>query len=491
MPEIKPEIKKSKSGRGGRREGAGRKPAIKALNFEGAAPATAGRGLLVINTVDPKRELTNATRMWLLRKGRWVFNNVPQATYIVEHIAQRAVGTGIVVQPRTKNSQWNREAERAFEDRSCGEAWAFDASGAVNFYTAQSLILRQVAIDGDFFAQFIKTADGAARVRFIGAESIGNVSDEKNVIDGVTQDSFGGPLSYRVLTNRDEGKYEDVTATDILHFRHIRRHGFTRGVSWFHNVILNTQDLAEILAFTKGAFKAASQIGLIITSNEQVRLGGGLSTVNGTPDPATGTSTPVTLETVYNGTLTPKLKPGESVTTLKNDLPGTSFEPFIKHLVGDIALGMGLPPEALMIATGAAGTEFRGFLEVAQNYLERLQQMLIDQFCRRYWKYWVWQEIKSGRLSYPGDDWWRHEWVTPRKITVDNGRDGRLYAELLDKGYMSWERYCNILGLDAESEEDDILATYLRRREKCKAAGVDVSQVFPSNAVPELPPPSA
>jgi capsid protein len=133
-----------------------------------------------------------------------------------------------------------------------------------------------------------------------------------------------------------------------------------------------------------------------------------------------------------------------------------------------------------MIAVGAAGTEFRGLLEVAQNFLERLQQMLIDQFCRRFYKYWLWQEITAGRISYPGDDWWKHDWVCPRKITVDNGRDGRLYSELLLKGQMSWERYCNLLGLDAESEEDDILNAHTRRAKKCKARGLDPLTVFPA-----------
>jgi hypothetical protein len=43
---------------------------------------------------------------------------------------------------------------------------------------------------------------------------------------------------------------------------------------------------------------------------------------------------------------------------------------------------------------------------------------------------------------------------------------------------MSWERYCNIHGLDAESEEDDIIAAFVRRREKCQALGLDSSEVF-------------
>ena len=135
----------------------------------------------------------------------------------------------------------------------------------------------------------------------------------------------------------------------------------------------------------------------------------------------------------------------------------------------------------IMLLTGLAGTEMRGFIEVAQNFLERIQQMVIDQFCFPAWKFWIWQEIQAGRLPYPGDDWWRVEWVTPRKITVDNGRDGRLYADLLDRGLMSWERYCNILGLDAEAEEDDIIQTFQRRQQKCAALGLDLNAVFPSN----------
>jgi hypothetical protein len=55
---------------------------------------------------------------------------------------------------------------------------------------------------------------------------------------------------------------------------------------------------------------------------------------------------------------------------------------------------------------------------------------------------------------------------------------------------MSWERYCNLHGLDAESEEDDILQAYLRRREKCAALGIDPSAVFPSHASPQLAQPA-
>ena len=476
---IKQESKKSN--RGGYRPGAGRPP--KAAAFE-ATEWSPNRGLVVLNTVEPKRETPPHTRLALLKKARWLYNNLGVASYLIEHLAQRAVGTGIVPQAKTADPAWNRAAERAFEDRTCSEAWSFDASAQVNFYGAQSLILRQVAVDGDFFAQFLTTANGAARVRFLGGETVGSTADSsERAFDGVLLDKFGAPISYRVITDRSAGKFQDVPASDILHFRHIRRHGYPRGISWLHNAIINCHDLLEYLAYEKGSAKAGAQIAFAITSNEAVRLGGGLSSV------ASGDNPPqdLTTETLYNGNLIPKLKPGESIQSFRNEHPAGAFEPFIATIMGEIARGIGLPPEALMLTTGAAGTEFRGILEVAQNFLERLQQMLVDQFCRPFWKYWIWHEIQAGRLAYPGDDWWRCEFIAPRKITVDNGRDGRLYAQLLDSGYMSWERYCNLHGLDAASEEDDIIAAYARRQEKCARLGLNPADVFPSHEATPAP----
>ena len=147
-----------------------------------------------------------------------------------------------------------------------------------------------------------------------------------------------------------------------------------------------------------------------------------------------------------------------------------------------------------MLDVGLGGTEQRAVLEVTQNFLERLQQMVIDQFCRPFYKYWLWQEIQSGRLDYPGDDWWRHEWLAPKKITVDSGRDARAFSEQLDKGHLSPTRYFNMLGQRAEDEEDDVIETALRRKEKCEAAGLTFEQVFPnsirSGIAAQMPQPS-
>lgn len=470
-----------KSSWGGTRPGAGRprKSEAKAAAFEAAEPSL-NRGLVYFNTVEPRKEISSYTRLEILKLARWLYNNAAQATYIVEHLAQRAVGTGLVVQPKTSDRAWNKKVDQYFEDRCCAEAWAFDAAAQVNFYTAQSLILRQVAIDGDFFAQFLKTDAGGARVRFIGGEAVGMTTDLRATTgpdyhDGVRLDPFGAARDYRVILDRAAGKFADVPSRDMLHFRHIRRAGQPRGVSWLHSAVLNLRDASEIRGFVKGAYKAGSQIAYVITSNEAVKIGLGAG-LKGTPE-----SGDLTTADIPNGVLIPKLRPGEKLESFKNEIPGQTYEAVMRSLRAEVAFAIGLPPEALMLDVGLGGTEQRAVLEVTQNFLERLQQMVIDQFCRPFYKYWLWQEIQSGRLEYPGDDWWRHEWLAPKKITVDSGRDARAFSEQLDKGHLSPTRYFNMLGQRAEDEEDDVIQTALRRKEKCEAAGLTFEQVFPNS----------
>jgi len=430
-----------------------------------------------MNTVDPKREITTRTREQLIREARWLYNNIPDVTYVIEHIAQRAIGLGIVAKARTKDAAWNRIAERHFEDRACGEAWAFDASDSVNFYSAQSLIVRQVALDGDVFTQKLTTGTDGARFRFIGGESVGNTATSPDYsFDGLILDRFGAPRSYRVITDRTAGTYQDVPANDMMHIRHVRRIGQPRGISWLHSAVIPAKDKSETKGHVKSQYKAQTQIGYTITSNEALKIGLGSGKLTNSAGDE------ITTEALYNGSVIARLKPGESIQSFKTEAPGAAFEPLMRDYTADIARAIGVPPEALLLLVGLAGTETRALLEVAQNFLDRIQQMVIDQFCFPVWKYWIWQEIQAGRLPYPGDDWWRVEWVTPRKITVDNGRDGRLYAQLLDSGYMSWERYCNLHGLDAEAEEDDILAAYVRRKAKCEALGLNLGDVFPAQA---------
>jgi hypothetical protein len=92
--------------------------------------------------------------------------------------------------------------------------------------------------------------------------------------------------------------------------------------------------------------------------------------------------------------------------------------------------------------------------------------------------------MRAGRLPYPGDDWWRVDWIRPARPTVDFGRDTKAVLEIVRQGGMSIRTFAEMHGLDEEMEEDAAIMTAKRRIEKCAAAGVPVEMAFPEMAPP-------
>ena len=178
------------------------------------------------------------------------------------------------------------------------------------------------------------------------------------------------------------------------------------------------------------------------------------------------------------------------MTAIKNEHPGAFFDPFMNFLIRDIAMGIGISPELLWNLTTTGGAVVRGVFATDQVFLDSLQELLINQFCRRYWIFWLWHEIKAGRFAYPGDDWWKHAWVKPARITVDFTKDGKLLADLCDLGLLSPDRYYGMQGLDAETQELDVIRRRARRKKQVEEVSVEegveltVEECFP-------PPPGA
>ena len=84
-----------------------------------------------------------------------------------------------------------------------------------------------------------------------------------------------------------------------------------------------------------------------------------------------------------------------------------------------------------------------------------------------------------------GEDWWRVDFTPPARLSVDFGRDGRLMSDLLLRGQISPQRYYALQGLDADTQDADIVRFAARRKklvaEIAKEEGVDltVTEVFP------------
>lgn len=472
--------------RGGKRPNAGRprKQGPQNVAFEDARPSY-DRPQVWIGTLDARKELTTGDRMELLKNARWAVSNHPYAARIIRGIARFAVGNGLVPQAKTSDSTWNKQAEQLFEDQCCTDPFAFDKSATLNFYTAQAAILEQVACDGDFFSQLTTSADGRAMARFISAECVGDntFQMDEGWHDGVLVNADNRPIAYRVLKDpaTTNGEYTDVPADDIQHFRRIHRFGFLRGVSWLCSSVNRLQDWREAITNELLSAKLNSKIALTIESQDAANIGLGAKLVKRESD----TGDRQNFDQLGRGIITAQLRPGERMNAHSFDRPNANFEPFINFLAREIAWGVGVSPELIWTIAGVGGTATRYVLQDAECFFGELRQMLEYQFCRRFWRYWVWHAVQRGDLKNPGSDWWRVEFIPPQRLTVDTGRDGKLRLDLVRSGLLSRKRYFNELGQDSDNEMDDIIRDAAKRKKRIQEIaseeGVELNEqeVFP------------
>jgi lambda family phage portal protein len=456
----------TKSKRGGRRPGAGRKPkqdieeGPQAASFEAVEISTRQRSRVMLASVEGKKEMPASTRAALMRESRWAVNNHGFAARVVRGIARYVVGPGMPPKARTKDSNWNKQAEQAFEDACATDAFAFDKAANVNFYQAQRLILEQIATDGDFFGQQVLSKGDRAMMRFIGAEYVGDpytTGGQEGWIDGVLINGDHRPMKYRVMQTPGGEIATEISADEMLHFKKVHRWGYVRGVPWLCNSVQRFREWRSMLEDEQAAARLSSKVGFTITSPDE-----SLSLGNGVTEITQPNWQQLRFDELLEGVGVPRLNPGEKLEPFHFDRPNQNFEPWINFLAREISWGVGLSPEVLWAIAGIGGANTRYVLQDAEIFFSELRQLIEFQFCRKFWRFWIWTEMKAGRLPYPGDDWWRVDFVAPQRLTVDTGRDGKLRLDLARAGLLSTTRYFNELGQDADQEVDDMI------RDRCR-----------------------
>jgi lambda family phage portal protein len=494
-------MSEQKSKRGGTRPGAGRPSKAKQVTdlaaYEASYHFNPQRMWIYSPTLDAKKELSSAARSELCKKAQWLYNNSGLAGGAVDKIA-RLVGP-LQPQARTMDEAWNRRAEQAFGDACRNAAFGVDVAGFVNFDQAVPLLVRQMAIAGDVFWQRINSSSGRGLFRIIPGENVGSPvgKEEEGWIDGVQISKLGKPIRYRVLKAPASQDYNDIRAEDMGgHVRRAYRVGYTRAPSWLARAANTLQDISEYLAFEKQSAKIGASMALVITSPEAGQIGLGSSLVKGQ---STSSQQPMTVDALSNGSIIPQLKPGEKVESILNNHPAGNMKEFLGTLKEEIAVGLGFSSQFLFDATDAGGANQRWILEEAATAIDEIRDIIITNFAAPFWRFWIWQEISNGRLEMPNDgsDWWRVEFTPPARLSVDFGRDGRLMSDLLLRGQISPQRYYALQGLDADTQDADIIRFAARRKklvqEIAKEEGVELttSEVFPPAPGAPIPPQAA
>jgi capsid protein len=244
-----------------------------------------------------------------------------------------------------------------------------------------------------------------------------------------------------------------------------------RAYSPLQHAINNIVDMLEIVSLEKFAVKMNSDVTRTIT-RETAQFDGAQSDFEAfgmRPQDVTGNglTNPDEASTFIGGKIL-ALAPGERMESFVSNRPNQTFNGFIEYLVRDSVAGV-LPYEFIYDPSAASGASMRLIVAKADRVFQHLQTVLMNRFLTPVWGYVIGSKIASGEL--PSCECWNKVvWTTPKRVTVDAGRDAAQNRADIELGIKTIGENC--------LEEGENFNEMLRQR-ACEArAYVDAAKEF-------------
>lgn len=477
-----------------------------------AARRTGYRGWFWFPSLDPSVQITSATRIESAKKINWCYNNIGAVRAVIDGLALDEVDTGIWPKPSTTSIPFNTAVKAAFQQQ-CAFHKAFSSDGENNFFSAQYLIRREIRLRGDCFGQKLRAGVAAScpQLHLLPSwqcdNSITNL-DQSLWTDGRMDNALGRPLQYRFLTGADRKTWADLSADDVIHFHDPFLIGQKRGISALAPVARKLFSMDDMERAETSGVLLRSRVAYAIERKDEEDSGPsllpGASEMEIVTQPD-GSKLFVQKIVSRDGTEVDvaDLPAGKTMKVIESNKSAETGN-WMKQLMADIAYCTLYPPEYIFSLAGLTqGTLVRMTQGKVQRVLNTVRDFqIILQFVDNWWPFWLWQNIKSGTFdNVQGGipkEWWPYQIVRPRDISVDAGREGRLYDERVASGKMPNGLYVGMLyGEDSEEFDERIVREQARRIKLVErinseeGTALTVDQVFrpPLGSAPAVVPP--
>ena len=410
---------------------------------------------------DTKLDMHSNVRRELVRRSRYHIKNSGLYCDSIKNMALYSIGDGITSKANSSsipvNSLYNEYFRNYSKNNRC------EITRRFSFEEVQHLICQAMDVDGEIFIHKTRDANGEPIIQLIETHRVGNSKGvfgkkEKNEpIDGIIFDEFGAPMSYRVI--QDDDTYKDIPAASIIHIYEPESVSAVRATPTAQHALNNLQDIEEILALEKNAVKDNSDVSRTITT-ERGEVTEETNDFNLAEDALmTDMSQATELQKIVGGKLV-ILKPGEKLESFESKRPSPAFTGFIKHLRKDSCGGM-LPYEFVADSSEIGGAGIRLIVARADRRVSYRQLIIINRFMENIWTYIIGDAI-DRKLLPAVKGWYKVTHTTPKRVTVDAGRDQAQNRNDIEARLISRTRHFSELGLDAE-EEDRQMAIDERR----------------------------
>lgn len=388
------------------------------------------QGLIYWPTLDTRKQAPLSTLMSFWRKCRALEANSGIAAQAVS-IVPRLQGW-LMPRPSTKDQEWNREALDAFVRIALSEE-VFDRAGELNYKTAQLFNARASALEGDSLTVLTESGFGSASFLFYEAPQIQSPKNQKGWTDGVLTDRLGRAVAYGLRDPDDPGKTTIVKRENAMLVKEMGGRRQLRGLSGLHRAVNHLIDISEIIRDTKTGVKLGAALGLIRTQQkEQGRTG----MMGNLTSQATNVvyDTPQKVEDVVFGGQVLTLAPGQDVRALLDNRPSPNMMGLVKHLMSEVAFGIGLPPEVVWDPSSLSSASMRFVMELLKRWLT-IRHVRQQAWCHMVYRYILAKEIQRGTLRRCTDPGWLNvTWVPLPDLTIDTGRVGNLQIDLTAAG---------------------------------------------------------
>jgi lambda family phage portal protein len=405
--------------------------------------------------IDSRREITAFTRQQLVRKARWLYNNLGVVRGMINNTSRFTVGTGISPIPTTGDVEFDVIVEDYFCDWA-DSAMLCDISGRLDFWTLQKNVLRSMLRDGECFVVKASENGGIPQFQWLESQFIGSRMaayhelDKDGFRDGIKCDQYGAVLAYKRLSDRNRSEFdlsnEDIIpASALLHVYDYERSQQIRGLTWLYAGVNSALDIMDLTTLEKHATKIHSVVAATIRKKTgdagPVGFGGTYKKTKVTG--SDGKQRVIAFDNFIGGSGILQLAMDEEFKLEASNRESATFNGFIEFLVRDLAAGFGTTTEFVWSMIDASGPNVRSILALAGGLFEELQDLLVRLLCRPLYMWVVARGIQSGEIVVPEGvkNPYSCAWMGPAKITVDQGKEGNLQLERLKSGCGTWEEF--------------------------------------------------
>jgi hypothetical protein len=421
-------------------------------------------------------DLVPATdRNTLQSHARRIYLNFGPIKNAINQRSMYAVGRAFLPIFRGRNKDWGRTATDWLVETfyPIGDTRGGMHDFRTNMFTWSS----SIDVDGEIFILLTETENGFPRYQGIPSHRIATpqgVSEGQRIrggtiTDGIVYYSTGAPKEY-AFVDKDGKLSEWILAENMIHLFDPEWQYQGRGLTALTHCINDCRDMIQSTDWERLAMLQMSSISLI-EYNE-----------NGGPDmddPFTTLSQvgtngkSLTVESMDGGTVRYfKSNSGGKIETLVNNRPGNPFLDFHDRLLKSAFAGLHWPYAFYNGHGVGGGTAQRTEIAMAQRSIEDRQDLLFYA-AKRIVGYAIAKAQKRGDL--PADsEWYRWEFSTPPKLTIDDGRVTKELETMWKMGAANMRDIVSMRGKTLESHLEERAAEIALR----KLAAIEAEQIY-------------